>query len=157
MRSLSLATRQALMAQETGEVFLFLVALSHPSMITMRFVNNQVDIVSAGETYMAFPFDLTIPDDSADELPRVQLAIDNVDRRIVEAVRTIFSPATLTLKVIRAAEPDVAVAGPYVCALRNVGYNAMTVTGDLWPFEDVNNEIFPQHAFDPAHFTGLFA
>lgn len=145
------------MAQETGEVFLFLLALSHTAIPTLRFVNNTVDIISNGETYMAFPFDLTIPDDTADEIARVQLTIDNVDRRIVEAVRQIDTPAIFTLSVIRAAEPNVAVAGPYRCTLRNVGYTALSVTGDLHPFEDIQAEIFPQHSFDPANFPGLFA
>lgn len=145
------------MAQETGEVFLFLLQLSHPSMTTLRFVNNTVDITSGGETYQAFPFDLAIPDDTADELPRVQLTIDNIDRRIVEAVRSIDTPAMFTLSVIRAADPDTAIAGPYECTLRNVTYTALTVQGDLWPFEDVLNERFPQHDFTPAHFPALFA
>jgi len=144
------------MAQETGEVFLFLIDLSHPDLVTMRFVNNQVDVISGGNTYMAFPFELTIPDDREDEITRVQLAIDNIDRRVVEAIRSIDTPALFTLRVIRATEPDVAVAGPYTCTLRNVSYNALTVTGDLSPFEDMMNEPFPQHAFTPATAPGLF-
>lgn len=144
------------MAQETGEVFLYLLDLAHPLISTMRFVNNPVDIVSNGQTYQAFAFDLTIPDDREDEITRIQLAIDNVDRRIVEAVRSIDTPAVFTLRVIRAAEPDVAVAGPYACTLRNVTYTALTVSGDLWPYENITNEPFPQHVFDPSRFRALF-
>ena len=156
MRTLSLATRQALMAAETGEVFLYLLALSHAEMATLRFVNNHVSITSQGEVYEPFPFDLAIPDDTPDEIARVQLAIDNIDRRVVEAVRSIDTPAVFTLTVIRAAEPNVAVAGPFSCTLRNVTYTAHTVTGDLWPYEDVMNERFPQHDFTPVYFGGLF-
>lgn len=156
MRSLSLATRQALMAQETGEVVLFLIALSHPSITTMRFVNNHEAIVSNGDTYEPFAFEISLPDDS-DDTSRVQLAIDNVDLRVVEAIRSIASPATFTILVIRAAEPNVAVAGPYSCTLRNVTYDGLVVSGDLWPFEDITQEPFPQGAFTPALFPGLFA
>jgi Domain of unknown function (DUF1833) len=156
LRSLTLATRQALFANETGEVFLFLVALSHPDMVTMFFVNNQVDIISNGESYLAFPFELTLPDDREDVITRIQLQIDNVDRRVVEAVRSIDTPATVTVSVIRAAEPNVLVAGPIDCVLRNVSYNALTVSGDLAPHENILDEPFPQHSCTPATTPGVF-
>jgi len=157
VRALSLATRQALMAEETGEVFLFILTLSHPSMPTMYFVNNPVPIVSNGEVYTPYHFDLALPDDTVDEIPRIQLMIDNIDQRVVQAVRSIDTPAEFTLTLIRAAEPNVAVAGPFSCTLRNVSYTSLTVSGDLWPYEDVMSERFPQHDYTPANFRGLFA
>lgn len=156
-RSLTLVTRQALMAQQTGEVFLFLLALSHPDMATLYFVNNQVAITSNAQVYEPFPFELAIPDDREDEITRIQLMIDNIDRRIVEAVRSITTPAIFTLTVIRAAEPDVAIAGPYSCTLRNVTYDALVVAGDLHPHENILDEPYPQHVFSPSLFQGLFA
>jgi hypothetical protein len=144
------------MRSETGDVFLYLLALSHPTMDTMYFVNNTVAIISDGVSYMAFPFDLNIPDDREDEITRIQLAIDNIDLRIVTAVRSIDTPAVFTLSIIRAAEPDVLIAGPFACTLRNVSYDALVVSGDLWPFEDISNEPYPQHAITPANFPGLF-
>ena len=155
-RSLTAATVRSLMANETGEVFLFLIALAHPEMVTMYFVNNTVDIVSNGTTYTAYPFDLTLPDDREDTITGLQLTIDNVDRRIVQAVRSIDTPATFTLSVIRAAEPNVVVAGPVSCTLRNVSYTALTVSGDLAPHENVTDEPYPQHTFTPATAPGLF-
>jgi Domain of unknown function (DUF1833) len=156
MRSLTAATRQAMLAQETGEVFLRLIDIAHPSIATMHFVDNRVDIVSNGITYQAFAFDLQIPDERDDEITRIQLAIDNVDLRVVEAVRSIDSPATFTIQIIRAAEPNVAVAGPYTCTLRNVTYNELTVGGELWPYEDITNEPFPAAAFTPNLFPALY-
>jgi hypothetical protein len=125
-------------------------------MVKMFFVNNQVDVISNGETYLAFPFELTLPDDREDVITRIQLQIDNVDRRVVEAVRSIDTPATVTISVIRAAEPNVLVAGPIECVLRNVSYSALVVTGDLAPHENILDEPFPQHSYTPAHFRSLF-
>jgi Domain of unknown function (DUF1833) len=156
VRSLTAATREAFYAAQTGEVFLFLLKLSHEDMVPMYFVNNTVDVVSNGETYMAFPFDVTPPDDREDTITRIQLVIDNVDRRIVTAVRSIDTPATFTLSIIRAAEPNVLIAGPFECKLRNVTYGALTVSGDLAPWENVMDEPFPQHAYTPATAPGLF-
>lgn len=156
MRSLTQATRAAVNAQETSEVFLLLLALSHPTMTTMYFVNNTVDIISNAQTYRAFPFDVQIPDDSDDPVSRVHLSINNVNREIVFAVRSIATPAVFTLSMIRAAEPNVMIAGPFVCTLRNVTYNAQTVEGDLAPYEDILNEPFPVGIFSPGLFPGLF-
>jgi len=143
-------------AAETGEVFLFLVALAHPDMLTMFFVNNWTPIISNGDTYEPFPFDLTIPDDREDTITRISLQIDHVDRRIVQALRNIDTPATFTISVIRAAEPDVLIAGPYDCTLRNVSWSALTVSGDLSPLENILDEPFPCHVQNPASVPGLF-
>lgn len=156
MRSLTLATRAALAAQETDDVFLILVALTHETMSPQYFVNNTTDIVSQGIHYQAFPVDVLLPDDRDDEISRVRLTIDNIDRRVVEAVRSISSPARITISVIRAAEPDVIIDGPIACILRNVSIDALVISGDLWPHDDIQNEPIPQHAFTPANFPGMF-
>jgi hypothetical protein len=144
------------MARETGEVFLFLLDLAHPSMETMHFVNDKVDLVVGLVTYTAFPFDVVLPDDREDEITRIQLAIDNIDLHVVEAVRSIDTPATVTLSLVRAAEPTVLLAGPVNCSLRNVVVNELTVSGDLAPWEDMMNEPYPKDVFDPARFPALF-
>lgn len=156
MRTLSLATIQALTAQETGEAFFYLIDISHPDIVTKRFVNNKSEIIAHGETYTPYAFDITIPDEDEGAIQRVRLRIDNIDREIVLAVRQISTPATFTIRVIREAEPNVDIAGPYDCTLRNVSYDALFVSGDLWPFEDISLEPYPQHVFDPAHFPALF-
>ena len=61
-RTLSNTARRALYAQETGEVFLLLLVISHPSLpAPIRVVNNSEDVVSGGFTYQRFPFELALP------------------------------------------------------------------------------------------------
>ena len=157
MRPLSAAARIAMTAQETGEVLLYLLALSHPTMVTpMYFVNNTEAIVSGGISYQAYPFDVMIPDDT-EEISTIKLTIDNIDRRIVEAIRRIDAPAKFTLSMIMASEPDTLLVPPIPCTLQNVSYTAQVVTGDIAPYEDIINAIFPLHNFDPARFPGVFA
>src|SRR5579885_2175455 len=87
-RALSLAARQAVNAQETGEVFLLLLTLDHDELAApIRVVNNTVDIVSRGNTYIAYPFQLELPAEDADQISSVRLSIDNVDRTIVQSLR----------------------------------------------------------------------
>jgi hypothetical protein len=156
MRNITNTLRAAINASATDQVILVLLTMAHPSLAsTQRFVNNWTNVVSRGETFVAFPFDVTLPDDRDDEIVRIRLVIDNVDRAITAAIRSITSPPTFSLEVVRAAAPDTVEAGPFSCTLRNVQYDALTVSGDL-TFEDILDEPYPQWAFTPAHFPGLF-
>lgn len=155
-RTLSATARQALYAQETGEVFLLLLTIDHATLESpIRVANNFEDIVSNGNTYVAFPFQITLPDDLDDHPPAMRLSIDNVDRAIVEAVRSIASPPTITLDVILVAAPDTVEASFTGFTLRNCDYDALVVEGDL-ALEDVLNEPFPAGSFTPDLFPSAF-
>jgi len=155
-RTLSLAARKAVNAQETDEVFLLLLTLDHEDITEpIRVVNNTVDIVSQGETYIAYPFEIALPDEDAESVARVTLRIDNVDRKIVKSLRSISSPSSVGLEVVMAASPDTVEAGPFNMTLVSAEYDALTVTGEL-AFEDVLNEPFPGHAYVPSDYPGLF-
>lgn len=156
MRPLSSVARRALFAQETDQVFLLLLTIAHPSLTaSIRCVDNTEDIVSRGETYIAFPFEITLPDERDETPPRMRLRIDNVDRSIVQAVRTIQSPPTITLEVVLAASPSTIEARFDGFQLRQTTYDALTVEGDL-EAEAVLSEPFPAGSFIPSDFPGLF-
>lgn len=157
MRTLSLAARQAIFARETGEAFILLLVLSHPSLSPpIRVCNNSADLVSGGDTYQKFPFELNIPPDTEEAPPTVRLAIANADRAIVEAVRSLAGEAiTATLSVVMASSPDSIEAGPFSFSIRDVSYDAAIVEGTLM-FEDVLNEPFPADSFTPGRFPGVF-
>lgn len=156
-RSLSAVAKQAVFAQQTGEVFVVLLELEHPSFAgIIRVCSNDRPVVSNGYTYVPFPFEIVLPDDSEDGVSRVTLRIDNVDRRIVSEVRDVTSGAiSVRLFVVLASTPDVREVGPLLFTLRDVEYNATTVEGTLL-HEDVLNESFPRDSFTPARFPGLF-
>jgi len=154
-RSTTTALRSAVFAEETAEVFLFLITLSHTDITTLYFVNNYEDVTSNGNAHVAFPFQITMPSETEDQLPRVQLNIDNVDRSIIDEIRTLTGPPTLTLSVVLASDPDTIEAGPFEMSLQNVSYNALTITGNLVG-DDILNEPYPGEAYTPQNFPGLF-
>lgn len=155
-RTLSTAALKAILAQQTGEAFLVFLRLDHPSLTQpIRVVNDGVDHVVDGLTWVGFPFEAAIPSESEDSLPTVKLVIDNVDRSIVQAVRQLTSPPTISIHVALASSPPTIEAGPYEFTLRNVAYDALTVSGDL-RFEDVLNEPCPGDMMTPTTFPGLF-
>lgn len=155
-RSLSLTARQAINAQETGEVFLFLLTIDDASLAApIRVVNNTVNVTSNGNEFVAYPFEITFPDDDAETVGGATLRIDNVDRQIVQAVRSITSAPAVTLEVVMASAPDTVEAGPFDFSLQGVSYDALAVQGQL-VFEDVLNAAIPQHTMTPQTFPGLF-
>lgn len=155
-RSLTALARRAVHAAETEEAFLVLLTLSHDDLSEpIRVTSDAVDTISRGETFVAFPFDLSLPDDDEGHAPRARLAIDNVGREIVQAVRALASPPTVLMEIVRAAEPDTVEARFADFRLTNVTYDAHLVQGEL-SVEDFTTEPFPANVFSPGGFPGLF-
>lgn len=157
-RTTSAALKTAVFSQETNKVFLVLLTIQHAdigSPDTLYFVNNYEDVSSGGDTYTAYPFMINLPGDIEDQLTQVQLVIDNVDRSIVEAIRTLTGPPTVTLSVVLSDTPDVIEAGPFEMTLRNTEWDAITVSGSLQP-QDILNEPYPGDGYTPQNFPGMF-
>jgi hypothetical protein len=117
-------------------------------------VNNKENVTSNGDEYIAFPFEIFLPDSRDDAPPTAKLRIDNVSREIVEAIRSISSPPSVTIKVIRQETPDVIEMEFAGMVLRHIPFDALTVEGNL-EFEDLTREPFPAHTFNPANYPGV--
>lgn len=144
--------KTAFYAQQTGECPLVLLKIDHDDLASPIYVvNNGANITSNGTEYTAFPFEIKMPD--ADM--RAELSICNVDRQIVLAIRTISSPAEVTISVILASDPDTVEVGPYVFGLTDVSFDAFTVRGRL-SFDEFYDEPYPGDRFTPGQFSGLF-
>lgn len=105
--------------------------------------------------YLPYAFEVNLPDDTAEQLPQVTLRIDNVDPVICETLRSMDSPATVTLDVVMASSPEVVEIGPFAFDLPSARYDDMAVEGTLM-FEDLLNEKFPKDIMTPATTPGLF-
>lgn len=154
MRSLSPAAVAAMNAPESGEVWLVLLTISNPGMTTIRVVSNNEDITSRGNTYLAFPFEIELPGQDPDSPSSARLRIDNVDKRIVEAVRSITTPPNVTIEVVLASQPDTVEIAYTDLTLRSVEYDADSVRGEL-TFESIFSEPVTL-TITPNRFPGLF-
>lgn len=155
-RDTTLAARMALNAQETGEAFLILLTLSHPSMqAPLRVTSDAVETQSRGESFVPFPFELTLPDDDGNGAPQARLAIDNIDRQIVRSLRELGSAPFVLIEIVRAAEPDTVEARFADFRLTDVTYDSRVVEGILG-IEDFTAEPYPANVFSPGLFPGLF-
>jgi hypothetical protein len=156
MTQLSLPALQAVLAQESGEVFLACLTITHAMLAApIRLVDDTKDLIRAAGTFSAFSFAITVPPQQDDKLPSVKLTVDNVDRSIAVALRSISSPASVSLEIVLASSPDTVEQGPFALTLRNAQIVADAVVCDLM-FEDLLNEPFPKNYFTPVDFPGLF-
>lgn len=142
------------------EAVLVLLTITHPTIETLRVVNNAPradggnDIVSRGETFLAFPFTPELPTDN-DGQPIARLRIANVDRRISESLLDLRSPPEVAFEIIRASAPDTVLRRYARFELRNVTFDAIEVTGELMQ-ASFGSEPWPNVRVVPSLFPGYF-
>lgn len=164
-RTLSLNMKRAIFSQETGEVVVCLLKLDHADLAaplrlssdpTIELSSGGRGTVHLGADYHFLPFDITLPDELEDRPPTARLSVDNVDRQIVQAVRSVSSgPIDVELRIVLASDPDTIEVGPMSFKARNVEYDESRVSATL-AFEDVLSEPFPAQLITPNNFPGLF-
>lgn len=160
-RTLTADALASLLGLETDRVWLHpLDLIADEWAAPVRLVDNGEDVLFDGLTYTAFPYRATIPSDSGDRLPTVQVRLCNVDRRLVEPLRNLRGRAWGRLWIGMIEEPAasppvfVAEAGPWDFTLRNVQMDALVVTV-TFAYQDLLNASFPAHHFDPRLYPGV--
>lgn len=155
MRTLSTTAREAIYAQQTDEVFLTILEITHDDIqVPIRIVNDYSNIVSNGNTYTAFPFQISLPKES-EEISRASVSFDNVSRELIDEIRSIETPPSISLSIILADSPDTIEVGPFNFILTNATYNQFTIQAEL-NFEDILNQNYPADTFTPQNHPGLF-
>ena len=157
-RSLTSSALSGMMNSETDQAFIVLLTISHGGDNSpFRFTSDSTETTFNGETYIVYPFDIILPTNEQGKVSEAQLTIDNVDRRIIEELRSQSEAMTVQIDVV--ASDDI--AGGNVTAsfqdfrLRSVEYNPTTVSGRL-TVEDFLQEPYPNTIFSPALYPGLF-
>ena len=138
-----------------SDLYLVLLDIDHPDLAqTISVVNNTVNVISNGISYVAFPFEIALPESPENSPPRAELTISNVGREISQAIRSVGSPPSVTIAVIRQATPDVIEALHVGMKLTGVSYDAQQVSGQLVR-EALVTEPYPAMTYSPAEFRGL--
>lgn len=150
---------QAVLAQETDEVFLMCLTISHPTFAApYLLVTDMKPLVRASGTFEPFAFTLNLPDQSDDALSQVQMVIDNVDNKILLAIRTLPAGVrpSVTMEVVTADEPDALVAGPLDFKMLSIDYDEASITGTIGFEDDILNCAIPGDSYTPTNSPGLF-
>lgn len=154
-RELSSTGMRALFESQTDEVFIILLTIEAEGLDDpIRVSSDGVDTISRDELFLHCPFQIGIPPEKEDQPPQVMLRLDNADRLLVDAIRSLASPPTITMEIVLASDPNTVEAGPFVLTLRNVTYDAAAIEGTLM-YEDVLNQTTPAGIFWPGWFPGL--
>lgn len=154
-RTLSTAAYSAINAQQTGEVLHMLLTVENSAGPPIRMTDNSVDVVSRGWTFIAYPFALELPTDEAGNISSARLSIDNVARALVDEIRNLVEPLVLTIEIVAASTPDTVEYSAVDYRLKNVTYDALTISGTLTQ-ENYLTEPYPKDVMSAATFPGLF-
>lgn len=144
-------------ADSAGDPFLYLLTISHADLpAPIRLVRNKVDVVSRGNTYTAFPFDIVLPGDGDGGQRPARITIDNVDQRIVQTVRAISTPPTLLIEEVKGSALDTVEASLPPMKLYAATYDRLALEAELIDSADDEAEPLVQWEFTPSLAPALF-
>ena len=155
-RVLSPVAAKAILARETAEVFLVLLEVEHPAIETVRIVNNTEPVVRGGQSYVPYPFEAVLPEDTDSATPQVQLRIDNCDREVTRRLRDLEGVPRCTMRVVLASDPDHDEVGPFAFSILSADYDVMVISVALGYEEDFLNQACPAQSYTPTSSPGLF-
>lgn len=163
MRAIDALLRRALEEPRSDEYIVVMLRIMHDTLSTPILVANDViNYVIGTETYIGFPFKMEILGDT-NQSPRGRIEIQNVDRRIGEAVISLTTPPKLSILLFASSDfSDVMAASPgdrqdtrfeleentipeYEAnhlILGNISVDALQISGEVQSF-DMSSEPWP--------------
>jgi hypothetical protein len=167
VRILSLNFRKALFSQESGEVPIFLLTITHPLLTdgpiylstdaTTRLSTDPLKYgtVSRGITFLYAGVDITLPDEQDKSPPTSKLTVENVTRDMVPLARSATVPPSVKIEGVLASDLDtVEIMWPKF-SMSNLTYDASYLQFDL-TIDALVTEPYPAGTISPANFPGLF-
>lgn len=156
-RQLSQSAFHQMFSQEQTDVFLMCLTLTHPDLPEpIRVVHNTRALQRDVGLFRPVFFEMSLPEDSPDQTPQVQLLIDNVNREIGRTISSLQGKLKVTLEVVLESQPNVVEVGPHTFWLLNASYNASQVQGTLGYEDDILNQQFPAQTYTPGMTPGVF-
>jgi len=139
------------------EAPLILLEIDHEALSAPIYVVNDTDeVVSNGNTYIAFPFRCVLPDDFESQIPKARLAIVNVGRELMYWIETTSGGqgSTCTFKQILRSNPNL-VEWEITMNLYNVSVTMQEITAELG-FENLFSKPAISRQYRPDTASGLF-
>lgn len=155
MRALSAAAIASQNAEATNEAWPTLLTINHESLSDpIRVTDNDENITSNGDLYVAWEFELVLPGEDPDNPDSARLSIGNIDPLIIRTLREISGPPSITIQVVLSSTPNVVEVEFAGLVLRQASYDAGTISGDL-VFEEILTEPVAT-TLTPAMFPGMY-
>lgn len=155
--SLSATAIRKLHAVDDAGGFLVLLKIDHDALSApVRMVNDTRNITTLGDTYLALPFAITLPNDKPNEIPRAKLQMDNTGRELTAELERLPPGAALTatVMVVHRSTPSV-VEYEFTAPLSGVRVDVATVSATMGP-DDLMRRPATLLRYDPISAPGLF-
>lgn len=121
----------------------------------LYYVNNKEAVTSNGQVYTPYAFNLVFAVEDGDSLPSFKLAVDAVDRELIDEIRTLIEAPIVKIAIVPISDPDTVEILIPDLELRNVSYTALSIQGTL-TWGDPLNRRFPSERYTPETSPGLF-
>ena len=152
--------------QETSETVIGLFVFSHDDLAepfyistdpTERISSNPLlyATTSRGNQYLFLPIRFTMPDDKTGSPPIVQLEMDNVNAEMIDILRSINSPLTVSLELVLASDPDTVEISFPSFQMADISVTEGQIVASL-NVDALFNEPYPAYQMTPGTFPGLF-
>lgn len=154
--TLSAQMLTAMHGEASGEVILPLVKLTQSGWDdAICIVPNWEAITHNGEAYQPMMFQIGLPDEQAEGVPVLNWVADNVDRRLVDAIRSVTGVVQARIVWVLASSPDHVEVGPLEVEMRAAQYDARQISGTLG-VEPILETQFGHMVMNPKNTPALF-
>lgn len=110
---------------------------------------------SRGNNFIYAGVAITIPNEEDRSPPSSKLTIQNIDRDLIPTARSINTPASASIEIVLASDPNTVEVSLVSMDMVNLIYNAESLTFDLI-IDSMQTEPYPAGTFSPAYFPGLY-
>jgi hypothetical protein len=166
VRVLSLNFRTALFSRETGEIPIFLLTITHPSMAdpillstdpTTRLSTDPLTYgtVSRGITFQYAGVNVTLPDEQDKSPPASKLTVANVTQKLVPLARSVSTSPSVKIEAVLASALDSVELTFPAMDMTNLQYDVNNLVFDL-TMDALATEPYPGLTMGPAYFPGLY-
>jgi hypothetical protein len=166
-RTAALTRRAELEQLDAPDAILAFLTISHLGLAEpIRVVSDATDYLLDGARFVGLPFGFRLLTDT-DEVPRTQLTVQNVDRRIGEAVLALTGRPEVSIELRSSADFDLTVVPRVVLGasapiyafrrltLRDVTVTATELSGTVM-LHDYTTEPWPSMRAIEARLPGIF-
>lgn len=170
-RTIPDVVRREVDRQESAETYPVFLRISHRDLAEdIRVVSDPENYVLNGLEYTGFEFDIKLLSDG-EGMPKAQLSVQNVDRKIGQTVLKVVDPVRLEIQIVAGSQFDVSVFPrvPFAVLdedvprmyrakqlyLTEVEGDEMTLTGTIRSW-DYTQETWPAIRATESRFPGLY-
>lgn len=157
MREFSENATVSLVQRVTDEIWIVLLTMTIDGVVYRVVAGTNDPIVSNGETFEPYSFDVVLPADALETIEQVTLIIDNVDRLFMDALRAAQDPLEFNIQIALLSQPDIIELELEQLTTQQVEFDQFQIRATLL-LNDILNQKFPGvgESYDPIQFPRLF-